>query len=137
VEFEGDGHPRRARGFIIGLLGSFMIILSSILVVVGQKPAYLILGFLSVLTLVLASFAFRSSGTAGRLLFLASTSTVLAAEASVALLYFYAPAAIFYGLATLTGSLLAAKGIAEMEGVYADRYDWRKKWDSTPEELKA
>lgn len=137
MEYDGYEHLKRVRGFALGLFGSFIFAFSSVVVTVRQEPTLLALGVLSVSALGLAYFALRTSTNLGRFVFLVSTGGVLAAEASAVMLYFFAADAFIYTFATLVGSLLALKGIADMEGMRVDDYYWKKKREAPPRELTA
>ena len=133
--YEGYEHFKRVRGFALGLFGSFIFAFSTVVITVRQEPAYLALGLLSVFTLGLAYFSLRVSSNAGRFLFLISTGCVLATEASALMLYFFALDAFIYAFATLGGSILALKGISDMEGLKVDDYYWKRKRESPLKEL--
>jgi len=137
MEYDEYEHLKRVRGFALGLFGSFIFAFSSVVVTVRQEPTYLVLGFLSVSSLALAYFALRTSTNVGRFVFLVSTGGVLAAEASAVMLYFFAVDALVYTFATLVGSLLALKGITDMEGLKVDDYYWKRKRELPPKELTA
>jgi len=136
MEYEGYEHLKRVRGFALGLFGSFIFAFSSVVVTVRQEPYYLVLGLLSVSALGLAYFALRTSKNISRFVFLISTGGVLAAEASAVMLYFFAADALVYTFATLMGSLLALKGISDMEGLKVDDYYLKRKKEP-PRELTA
>ena len=133
MEYEGYDRLKKARGFALGLFGSFIFAFSSVVVTVRQQPSYLMLGVLSVSALALAYFAMRTGSNSSRFVFLISTGVVLAAEASAVMLYFLAADAFIYTAATLVGSWLALKGVMDMEGLKVDDYYWKKKRESAKE----
>ncbi|MDG6898696.1 MAG: hypothetical protein JRN24_03050 [Nitrososphaerota archaeon] len=135
MEYEGYAHLKRVRGFALGLFGSFIFAFSTVVIAVRQEPMFLALGLLSVFTLSLAYFALRVSSNVGRFVFLVSTGCVLATEASALMLYFFAPDAFIYAFATLGGSILALKGISDMEGLKVDDYYWKRKKEAPLREL--
>ena len=137
METEGYEHLRKVRGFALGLFGSFIFAFSSVVITVRQQPFDLILGALSIATLSLAYFSLRAESNLGRLVFLVSTGCVLAAEASLVMLYFYTANAFIYTFATLVGSLLALKGVTDMGGMKVDDYYWRRRKEAVPKELTA
>ena len=135
MEYEGYDRLKKARGFALGLFGSFIFAFSSVVVTVRDQPTFLVLGVLSVTALGLAYFALRTGTNASRFVFLISTGAILATEASAVMLYFLAVDALIYTTATLVGSWLALKGIMDMESLSVDDYYWKKKRDSVPKEL--
>lgn len=133
MEYEGYDRLKKARGFALGLFGSFIFAFSSVVVTVRQQPIYLILGVLSVTALSLAYFSMRTSTISSRFVLLISTGATLAAEASAVMLYFLAADAFIYTAATLVGSWLALKGVTDMEEVKVDDYYWKKKREAAKE----
>lgn len=112
---------KKLRGLALGVFGSFIFAFSSIVVeAVKQQPAYLGIAALSVSVFVLAYAAVSGRSTLNQLLYVASAGAVLATEASLAILYLNAETAGLYAVITLLGSLLAFKGVRDIESFKYD-----------------
>lgn len=111
---------KRARGFALGIAGSFVFILSSALILeLFHQPLYLILGGLSLGSVLLIYFASKSLALWSQVLYLISASVAFAAEVSVVVLYTPEIEAVGYALASLAGSFISLKGIGDMESLLA------------------
>lgn len=116
-----DYRLKKVRGLALGVSGSFIFALSSIVVeVVKQQPAYLGIAGLSISVFVLAYATVRGRSMFYQLIYIISAGVALAVEASVALLYLNIDTAGAYALITLLGSTLAFKGVRDIESF---RYD--------------
>lgn len=127
MDYDGYDRLKKVRAFALGVFGSFIFAFSSVVASVREQLNYLVLGALSVTALTLAFFAMKSASNTGRFFYLVSTGAVLAAEASAVMLYFLTVDALVYTMATLVGSLLAVKGIMDMDRTKVEDYYWKKK----------
>lgn len=127
MDYDGYDRLKKVRAFALGVFGSFIFAFSSVVASVREQLNYLVLGALSVTALTLAFFAMKSASNTGRFFYLVSTGAVLAAEASAVMLYFLTVDAFVYTMATLVGSLLAVKGIMDMDRTKVEDYYWKKK----------
>lgn len=124
-----DDSVRRAKAFALALVGSFVFILASVVVLNStHQLAYLALAGLSLCSVVLVYFAVRSFSVPHQVVDLLGASAALAAETSVVMLYFPATEGVAYALTTLVGSSLSLKGIRDIEiSIAAQPYPRRRR----------
>jgi len=133
LEYENLDRLKKVRGFVLGLFGSFIFGFSSVVVTVRQQPSYLVVGLLSLSSIVLAYFSLKSRANLARLVFLLGASALLAAEASVVMIYFVRADAFVYAITTLIGGVLAGKGVMDMENLKTNEFYWHKKKETEKE----
>jgi hypothetical protein len=111
-----DESIRRTRGFVLALMGTFVFVFTSVIVLsYTHQVAYMAVAALSLAAVVLTYLAHRSLSVSGQVLFLVSASVALASEASFVAIYFPVLEAAAYTLATLSGSFVALKGVRDIE----------------------
>lgn len=107
---------RRTRGFILALLGTFVFVFTSVIVIsYTHEIAHLVVAGLSLGAVALTYLAQRSHSISGQVIFLITASVALASEASFVAIYFPVLEAAAYALATLSGSFVALKGVRDIE----------------------
>lgn len=107
---------RRTRGFVLALLGTFVFVFTSVIVLsYTHQFAYLAVAALSLGAVILTYLAQRSYSLSGQVLFLVAASVALAAETSFIVIYFPVLEAAAYTLATLSGSFVVLKGVRDIE----------------------
>ncbi len=107
---------RRTRGFILALLGTFVFVFTSVIVIsYTHQFAYLVVAGVSLTAVALTYLAHRTLSISGQVVFLISASVALASEASFVAIYFPVFEAAAYTLATLSGSFVALKGVRDIE----------------------
>jgi len=107
---------RRTRGFILALLGTFVFVFTSVIVLsYTHEIGYVVVAALSLTSVALTYLAHRSHSILGQVTFLISASVALASEASFVAIYLPVLEAAAYTLATLSGSFVTLKGVRDIE----------------------
>lgn len=113
---ELEGRNRKLRGFAFSLVGSFMFMVTTVAAVaLSSQWLYLAVSCLSLGAVVLIFAAHRSRSFLSQVALLIGASGTLAAETGLVGLLFPVPLAGLCAVLTLGGSLVAAKGIHDVE----------------------
>lgn len=113
---------KRLRGFTLGIFGSFIFAFSSVLaILITGSYMYLGIAAMSMGTIILAYLAIRCNSIMSQVIYVLSTGSMLATEASILLIYFNSFTSLLYALITLLGSGLALKGIRDIESFKEER----------------
>jgi hypothetical protein len=119
---------RRARGFLLTLLGVFAFVLSTIIVIqVTQQFVHLLIAALSLGSVILTYLAVKNYSISNQVIYLASAAIALAVEASSVMLYFPRIEAASYMTATLFSSFIALKGVRDIESALIEQPYMRKR----------
>ncbi len=117
---ELDGRSRKLRGFALSLAGSFMFMVTTVAAVaLSSQWLYLGVSGLSLGAVLLIFSAHRSRSFLSQVALLIVASGTLAAETGLVGLLFPVPLAGLCAVLTLGGSLVAAKGIHDVESTAA------------------
>jgi hypothetical protein len=115
---EQEGKSRKLRGFALSLVGSFVFMMSSVgTAALASQWLYLAFAGLSLSAVGLIYMAHKSHAFLSQVILLISASGTLAAEAALVSLYFPVPLAGACAILTLGGSLVAARGIHDVESM--------------------
>lgn len=119
---------RRTRGFVLALLGTFVFVFTSVIVInYTHEVAYLAVAGLSLGAVALTYIAHKSRSILGQVTFLISASVALASEASFIAIYLPHLEAAAYTLATLSGSFVALKGVRDIESIATEQTFLRRR----------
>ena len=133
---ELEGRSRKLKGFALSLAGSFifMVTTAASLAVSGQW-LYLGVSGLSLGAVILIFAAHRSRSFLSQVGLLIGASATLAAETGLVGLLFPVPLAIVCSLLTLVGSLVAARGIHDVESISSlDPFSLKRRREMTIEQ---
>jgi hypothetical protein len=115
---ELEGRNRRLKGFALSLAGSFVFMVTSVATVaLSSQWLYLVIPGMSIGAVSMIFGAHRSRSFLNQVLMLLGASGTLAAETGAVGLLFPAPLAAACALLTLASSLVAAKGIHDVESM--------------------
>jgi hypothetical protein len=115
---EMDGRSRRLKGFALSLAGSFTFMVTTLATVaLSSQWSYFAIAGLSLGAVLLISMAHRSHSFGSQVLYLIAASATLAGETGMVALVFPIPLAAACAFFTLGGSLVAAKGIHDVESI--------------------
>jgi hypothetical protein len=115
---ELDGGNRKLRGFALSLVGGFMFAVTTIATVVLSSPWLCVaVSGLSLSAVALVFAAHKSRSFLSQVTLLMAASGTLAAETGLVALLFPVPLAGVCAVMTLVGSLVAARGIHDVESI--------------------
>jgi len=115
--FYEEERIKRLRGLALGIFGSFVFSFSSVLVVsLTSNYTYIGIACMSMGSIILAYFGVKSGYLVTQVLYTVSAGgALLAAEASALFIYMDSFTSVLYAVITLLGSILALKGIMDIE----------------------
>jgi hypothetical protein len=115
---ELEGKDRKIKGFALSLVGSFMFMVTTVgTIAYSSQWAYLGISLFSLGAISLVFLAHRSQKFLGQVTMLIAASATLATETGVVGFVFPTPLAAATAVFTLAGSLIAARGIHDVESM--------------------